>query len=840
MDAKRDRAWRTTTSRRTSRPSGPSGRCGCSCGPTGSGRSRTLDYPAATPYSVSFYTLPRHWELSRDPARSSGLGENALPTAISTRPRRPTAAGSPVTGLPGWTGQRSRSTTSSWTPGSSRRTRPARSVEPPTARRQAVPARRACCKRIEDPLPPKPPSGPACSSAVRHARSRSSSKRANRPRRNRRPCERVFLAVNSPPVKFPPGSWVRISGWIKSPEQPGRPDGTVRASGPRPTGRCSSTRRPGEAYAVRVTERCCEWKQFHLYRKVPANGEVRVRMALTGFGTVYFDDIRIEPYIGTRQAMLPIAEAGRCRVPRDTTGRAALHQQDDSPRASPRPSSATAGCSAGRTTSIRMAARGRAHRRGRSACPRGTSPPRTACLPSRSPAGRSRSSSWPAGGSGFWSCRGPVRRHPRPVRHRRALSAEVGAARSTSLEWPEEPLPRRTVAQLDHIFKHGEGPFLLGACQTLVDGGRIALVRDQPEPDLCRDMWNLLPGQHPPATWPATFAYSTVLGFGLVVLPAVPEGGLAGYLTEDQARDYPESQLRARIANGRRAQRPADGGHILARRTSVETLRLAVWMVLAATVLAVGSRLLMAIGDDDGRGQSGRAGVGRAGRPAGGRGRVPRVPARRDEDSAGCSWTRRTCRTGRGARSETDPSFKQLIPYVVLRCARRIVPLHPRVHRDRDAAAGPAVGRPGRAHHAGGRPRRPPTRTGPGCSASWPRRWRSRGRGPKRPLGLHLRRPDAGRAGPHRDRALIELEEPLVWPREAAIDEAGFAPVRDLLAEAGRVRDVVAVRAGGVGGELNRGDEPPVCPKSRTALRSVPTTLTWSRGRRTCPLPSRS
>lgn len=27
---------------------------------------------------------------------------------------------------------------------------------------------------------------------------------------------------------------------------------------------------------------------------------------------------------------------------------------------------------------------------------------------------------------------------------------------------------------------------------------------------------------------------------------------------------------------------------------------------------------------------------------------------------------------------------------------------------------------------------------------------------------------------------LIELEEPLVWPREAAIDEAGFAPVRDL------------------------------------------------------------
>ena len=30
-----------------------------------------------------------------------------------------------------------------------------------------------------------------------------------------------------------------------------------------------------------------------------------------------------------------------------------------------------------------------------------------------------------------------------------------------SLEWPEQPLPRRTVAWLDDIFKNGDGPFLL-------------------------------------------------------------------------------------------------------------------------------------------------------------------------------------------------------------------------------------------------------------------------------------------------------------------------------------------------------------------------------------------
>jgi hypothetical protein len=161
-----------------------------------------------------------------------------------------------------------------------------------------------------------------------------------------------------------------------------------------------------------------------------------------------------------------------------------------------------------------------------------------------------------------------------------------------SLEWPTEPLPRRTVVQLDQIFKHGDGPLLLGACQTLVDSGRIAIRRDRPEPGLIRDLWNLLPDSTRRGTWPATFAYSAGLGFGLVVLPAIPDGGLPGYLTEDQARDYPESryerELQTAVEHG--DQRTVDT--LFARRTSSETLRLAVWMVLGATVLAVAARLM--------------------------------------------------------------------------------------------------------------------------------------------------------------------------------------------------------------------------------------------------------
>ena len=44
------------------------------------------------------------------------------------------------------------------------------------------------------------------------------------------------------------------------------------------------------------------WKQFHLYRRVPASGQISVTMALTGVGVAYFDDIRIEPLIASEPA----------------------------------------------------------------------------------------------------------------------------------------------------------------------------------------------------------------------------------------------------------------------------------------------------------------------------------------------------------------------------------------------------------------------------------------------------------------------------------------------------------------------------------------------------------
>jgi len=98
--------------------------------------------------------------------------------------------------------------------------------------------------------------------------------------------ERTFLAINSPNVRVQPGSIVRISGRIRIPKP-------ITAS---VDGALLYDSAGGEPLAIRLTEPT-PWKQFTLYRRVPASGMMSVTLALTGLGTVYFDDIRIESLI---------------------------------------------------------------------------------------------------------------------------------------------------------------------------------------------------------------------------------------------------------------------------------------------------------------------------------------------------------------------------------------------------------------------------------------------------------------------------------------------------------------------------------------------------------------
>ena len=71
--------------------------------------------------------------------------------------------------------------------------------------------------------------------------------------------ERCFLAVRSPNVIQPPGTWVKISGWVRIPK-------AITAS---VDGALFYDSAAGEPLAVRMTEACPSWKQLVLYRKVP-------------------------------------------------------------------------------------------------------------------------------------------------------------------------------------------------------------------------------------------------------------------------------------------------------------------------------------------------------------------------------------------------------------------------------------------------------------------------------------------------------------------------------------------------------------------------------------------
>ena len=99
--------------------------------------------------------------------------------------------------------------------------------------------------------------------------------------------ERTFLAVESIPVRLTPGSLVRVSFQVKVPQP-------ITASA---DGLVVYDSAAGEALGVRIAGPLPQWKRFTLYRQVPADGEIRVVAALTGLGVALIDDVRIEPLV---------------------------------------------------------------------------------------------------------------------------------------------------------------------------------------------------------------------------------------------------------------------------------------------------------------------------------------------------------------------------------------------------------------------------------------------------------------------------------------------------------------------------------------------------------------
>lgn len=229
--------------------------------------TRRLDAPVSVPYAVSYYTLPRFWRMAQQ-IRNSTPAENVLPGGDFELAQA--------------------SSQSAWYPQNTTLDEVDLHAERVGPEYYTVPDPKAKSPTAVSKQKIEPRSGKLC------ARLRITPKKDTLPPGA---LERTYLAVNSPAVRLQPGTLVRISGWILIPEP-------IKAS---VDGALFFDSAGGEPLAIRQTREIKEWKQLTLYRRVPASGVLQVTIALSGIGTVYYDDIRIEP-------LTPMSETEVLRV----------------------------------------------------------------------------------------------------------------------------------------------------------------------------------------------------------------------------------------------------------------------------------------------------------------------------------------------------------------------------------------------------------------------------------------------------------------------------------------------------------------------------------------------
>jgi hypothetical protein len=195
---------------------------------------KRLTTPVACPFALSFYTLPRLWQYLDELAKLHP-GKNVLPEGAFEWPPNQRQAGWGLEEIP--------------------------SLDDVEGE----------AKRVAN----DPREGKQCLMLKLQAKDAQKAPKV---------LERTFMAIHSPSVHLPPGTPVRISAWVRVP-------GALNGS---PDGALLYDSAGGEPLAVRISLPTA-WRQFILYRTVPASGTIHVSMALTALGSVYFDDVRIEP-----------------------------------------------------------------------------------------------------------------------------------------------------------------------------------------------------------------------------------------------------------------------------------------------------------------------------------------------------------------------------------------------------------------------------------------------------------------------------------------------------------------------------------------------------------------
>ncbi|HZZ80725.1 MAG TPA: hypothetical protein VFE62_19640 [Gemmataceae bacterium] len=230
---------------------------------------RGMDTPVASPYAVSYYTLPKHWQFMND-VRACSTSTNVLVGGdFELAPERVQES---------WKLVKDSLDNMDLTAERVSEMRIARIQTKPEPDPKLV-------KNILKPDPKTPPK----TEKDAPIEGRQCLKLEVKPQIGKvapPALERTVLALSSPAVKLPPGTLVQISGLVNIP----------RAIGGSPDGALMYDSAGGEPLAIRFSAPT-EWKKFTVYRRVPASGAISMTVALTGIGTVYFDDLRIEPLV---------------------------------------------------------------------------------------------------------------------------------------------------------------------------------------------------------------------------------------------------------------------------------------------------------------------------------------------------------------------------------------------------------------------------------------------------------------------------------------------------------------------------------------------------------------
>jgi hypothetical protein len=254
----------------------------------------TLDCPTASPYATSFYSLPLHWALAKQ-VQASRPGGTALAHGQFELSQAAPPEGAAVMSLPGWSVRKDildRGVTATAAIVNSTKLADDKPPPPPHVAVRSN-ADRVGYKPDEAYRKPPPELGRHCLKLEIVPPILKDNK--GKPLPPPAALERAFLAVNSETVELAPGQLVRISFWLKVPAPVGgSADGLVvyDSAGNEPLGvRVGMTAPPFPGCPTGG------WQEFHLYRRLPASGRLALTFALTGVGTAFVDDVRVEPLV---------------------------------------------------------------------------------------------------------------------------------------------------------------------------------------------------------------------------------------------------------------------------------------------------------------------------------------------------------------------------------------------------------------------------------------------------------------------------------------------------------------------------------------------------------------